>query len=140
MQEGYWGAAVLDLPNYRYDLFLYPCPPGYCKCSQNTSLGPSSCAFTYTNSDPDAQCACDRQGNYFAIGIITLTFIHYYNAGILCGECQDGKGVSVLLNDCVYCPNARGLLILGLSKFNDRALIIILLFKVYQIPNLRGTL
>ena len=39
-------------------------------------------------------------------------------AGILCGECRDGKGVSVLLNDCVSCPNAQGLLILGLSKFS----------------------
>ena len=54
----------MDASNYRYDLFLYPCPPGYCKCSQNTSLGPSSCAFTYTNSDPDAQCVCDRQGTF----------------------------------------------------------------------------
>ena len=61
-QEGHWGAAVMDASNYHYDLFLYPCPPGYCKCSQNTSLGPSSCAFTYTNSDPDAQCVCGRQG------------------------------------------------------------------------------
>lgn len=39
--------------------------------------------------------------------------------GILCGECQEGKGVSVLLNDCVSCPKAQGLLILGLSKFNN---------------------
>ena len=39
-----------------------------------------------------------------------------YTIGVLCGECEGGKGVSVLLNDCVSCPNAQGLLILGLSK------------------------
>lgn len=62
MQEGYWGWAVNDSANYHFDLFLHPCPPGYCKCSQNTSLGQTSCAFTYTNSDPDAQCVNERQG------------------------------------------------------------------------------
>ena len=39
--------------------------------------------------------------------------------GILCGKCRDGKGVSVLLNDCVSCHDAQGLLILGLSKLNQ---------------------
>ena len=63
MQEGYWGSAVLAESNdYGYDLFLHPCPPGYCKCSQNTSLGSTSCGFTYTNSDPDAQCVDERKG------------------------------------------------------------------------------
>ena len=38
-------------------------------------------------------------------------------AGILCGECSGGKGVSALLNNCVSCPNAQGLLILALSRF-----------------------
>ena len=65
-QAGYWGTAIKD------DLFLYPCPPGYCKCSQNTSLGFSSCAFTYTNSDPDAQCVCNRQGMMTNSSIILL--------------------------------------------------------------------
>lgn len=36
-------------------------------------------------------------------------------AGNLCGECRDGRGVSALLNNCVTCNNAQGLLILALS-------------------------
>ena len=41
----------------------------------------------------------------------------YISAGILCGECRDeGKGVSALLNNCVTCSNASGLLILALSQ------------------------
>ena len=39
-------------------------------------------------------------------------------AGALCGECRDGKGVSALLNRCVSCPNAYGLLILGLRTLS----------------------
>ena len=38
--------------------------------------------------------------------------------GVLCGECRDGKGVSVLLNNCVTCHSAQGLLILALSRLN----------------------
>ena len=37
--------------------------------------------------------------------------------GTLCGECQDGMGVSVLFNECVTCHNAQALLILALSRF-----------------------
>lgn len=37
--------------------------------------------------------------------------------GTLCGACRDGKGVSVLLNKCVTCNNALGILILLLSEF-----------------------
>lgn len=33
------------------------------------------------------------------------------NAGDLCGECKDGKGVSALLNRCTNCSDVSGLLI-----------------------------
>ena len=36
--------------------------------------------------------------------------------GVLCGRCQDDKGVSALLNHCVSCHDASGLLIALLSK------------------------
>ena len=78
IQEGYWGSAVLDESNdYRYDLFLHPCPPGYCKCSQNTSLGSTSCGFTYTNSDPDAQCVDERKGREYYSLAIQYSYRHY---------------------------------------------------------------
>ena len=43
--------------------------------------------------------------------------ILYHNcAGVLCGDCRNGYGVSVLLNKCVTCHDASGLLIVVLSK------------------------
>ena len=36
--------------------------------------------------------------------------------GVLCGDCRDGAGVSALLNQCVSCNDAYGLLIAALSK------------------------
>ena len=41
-----------------------------------------------------------------------------YPAGVLCGDCRNGYGVSVLLNKCVTCPNASGILIAALSKYS----------------------
>ena len=37
-------------------------------------------------------------------------------AGELCGDCRNGYGVSVLLNKCVTCHDASGLLIAVLSE------------------------
>ena len=38
-------------------------------------------------------------------------------AGVLCGQCRnESAGYSALLNDCVSCNDASGLLILALSK------------------------
>ena len=40
----------------------------------------------------------------------------YNDVGILCGECKyGGEGVSALLNNCVSCPKASGLIILVLG-------------------------
>ncbi len=36
--------------------------------------------------------------------------------GFLCGECKDGKGVSALLNYCVTCEDASGILVIALGK------------------------
>ena len=38
------------------------------------------------------------------------------SAGVLCGNCRDGYGVSVLLNKCVTCHDASGILIAVLSE------------------------
>ena len=64
-------------------------------------------------------CVIGKVLNYCILGALHHSTFMY--AGILCGECRDGKGVSILLNDCVSCYNAQGLLILGLSKFNKGA-------------------
>lgn len=45
------------------NLFIYACPPGFCQCYLNTSVGDSSCINVYTNSDPNLQCGCNRKGN-----------------------------------------------------------------------------
>ena len=37
-------------------------------------------------------------------------------SGVLCGQCRGDKGVSTLLNKCVSCHDASGLLLAGLSK------------------------
>ena len=39
--------------------------------------------------------------------------------GYLCGDCRDGKGVSALLNHCVDCSNAYGILIGVLGKLHS---------------------
>ena len=39
--------------------------------------------------------------------------------GILCGNCIEGLGVSALLNECVTCGDASGLLIAGLGKLQQ---------------------
>ena len=44
------------------NLALYPCPPGYCRCSHDSSVGNSTCVYSYSHSDPDKQCNCDRRG------------------------------------------------------------------------------
>ena len=37
-------------------------------------------------------------------------------SGVLCGECRNGSGVSALLNRCVTCSNAMGLLVAVLGE------------------------
>ena len=40
------------------------------------------------------------------------------STGVLCGQCDgEDKGVSALLNECVSCSDASGLLILALSTY-----------------------
>lgn len=38
--------------------------------------------------------------------------------GILCGTCEDGYGVSALLNHCVSCHDANAVLIILLCKLH----------------------
>ena len=60
IQNGYW--AVFTPSISRSNLEFYPCPPGYCACTQSSDVGNTICVYTYTNSDPGRQCACDREG------------------------------------------------------------------------------
>ena len=42
--------------------------------------------------------------------------LQYDCAGILCGNCRNGYGLSVLLNKCVTCPDASGIFIAVLGE------------------------
>ena len=58
---GYWG--ILD---YESDdnLFLYPCPSGYCRCELRDMGGNTQCIDTFNSeSGSDNQCSCDRRGS-----------------------------------------------------------------------------
>ena len=60
--------------------------------------------------------------NVFVIGKVTLLLckdylIILFVTGILCGKCQDGKGLSVLLNKCKSCSKFNLLLISALGIF-----------------------
>jgi hypothetical protein len=76
----------------------------------------STCIYSYSHTDPDLQCACDRRG-------------------ILCGECRgEREGVSALLNNCVSCPKASGLVILALV-FVDVAVFAVLTLMDIPLPS-----
>ena len=53
-----------------------------------------------------------REGYHASSEII----LFYPIVGILCGKCRSGRGVSALLNRCISCHDASGMLILALSK------------------------
>ena len=59
-QNGYWAVFTPSISGS--NLEFYPCPPGYCACTQYSDVGNTTCVYTYTNSTPDRQCACDREG------------------------------------------------------------------------------
>ena len=44
-------------------------------------------------------------------------------SGVLCGECRNGSGVSALLNRCVTCSDAMGLLVAVLGEKREIVLI-----------------
>ena len=101
-------------------LTTYQCPSQYCRCIFTTISGLNRCKFIYEDSDPDSQCNCDREGDDKQY-LLTIYSIHIQpciisSLGVLCGDCKDGAGVSALLNQCVSCNDAYGLLIAALSK------------------------
>ena len=59
-QNGYWAVFTPSISGS--NLEFYPCPPGYCACTQYSDVGNTTCVYTYTNSNPDRQCVCDREG------------------------------------------------------------------------------
>lgn len=68
----------------RYDrLFTYPCPHGYCACSEKQN---EMCIHVFDSSDPDSQCVCERRG-------------------VLCGECINNTAFSILFNKCISCTD-----------------------------------
>ena len=115
-QDGHWGISQ-RYTRQSNNLLAYPCPSGYCRCSQDhDSLGNNLCSFAYFNSNPDKQCNCDREGSY-TLYVWGMTIqLSNTTTGYLCGDCRDGKGVSALLNNCVDCSNTNSVLIAVLSK------------------------
>ena len=100
IQDGYWVGYV---PTQTPNLFFYPCPPQYCRCTQNSSVGPERCVFKYTQSVPDLQCNSQREGKPVPWLNEQLHRALFLFAGLLCGSCRNNSGVSVLLNNCVSC-------------------------------------
>ena len=104
-------------------LEYYQCPPGYCQCSR-VDDDSSRCNSIYYYDDDDSLCVCNREG-VCEFGFTLCMFCHmhinvhmcvYMYVGYLCGQCHNGKGVSVLLNKCVSCGKASLLLIIGLGR------------------------
>ena len=97
-------------------LEYYHCPAGYCQCRKTDSTS-EVCSSVYYYNNENLQCVCDRQGNIFGEMLFVL-YLHtymYIMIGILCGKCQDGKGLSALLNKCKSCGKIKLLLIPALG-------------------------
>ena len=90
-------------------------PPCVCTHTPTPSLMPS---VSVTEGVSD--CCGRHLLEYCCIG-----------AGVLCGECVSGYGVSALLNNCVTCNNAFSLLIFMLSMCMSFQLI-----QPYNLPTL----
>ena len=58
---GYWGALDHGSED---NLFLYPCPSGYCRCELRDMGGNIQCINTFNSSESgsDDQCSFDRKG------------------------------------------------------------------------------
>ena len=128
-----WGLAQFN--GKHENLIVYPCPPGYCRCFHDrSSLGDEICSFAYINGDPDRQCTCKRQGkHYMRYEICNCIHSYLLFVGYLCGDCKNGEGVSALLNRCVNCSDAYGILIAVLSK-NSSQHAIVYLFTCIIVP------
>ncbi len=85
-------------------------------CSPQTSslrLAPTMPCIHLVIASSSVTCCVD----YTVLSAcIYNTIVSIVTAGLLCGECKDGKGVSALLNRCVDCDFSYGFLIMGLSK------------------------
>eukprot|EP00731_Ephydatia_muelleri_P010295 Em0005g881a len=88
LKTGYWASESNSINSYGDSLQAYTCPAAYCRCQLNSRL----CESVVNFKDADAQCSCLR-------------------SGVLCGDCVEGHGVSVLRNRCVTCSDASGVLI-----------------------------
>lgn len=79
LADGLWGASVC-----RGELAYYPCPPGYCKCTdENEDTNENQgCSLDVGDDDVDDKIC---RGN---------------RTGVLCGKCVPPYGVGLLTNNC----------------------------------------
>ena len=69
-QRGKWAVFVPSAP--QANMKFYPCPAGYCRCHHEGSISDNICVYSYTHSDPNLQCSCERKGEKLS----TLEFYH----------------------------------------------------------------
>ena len=121
VQGGFWVVTTPSTEAQAYLMHFYTCPAGYCRCVQNSSLSMQNCVYLYVNSNPDAQCSCNRKGITFNSKKKHPPFKRKYVllytvvSGILCGTCKD-QGVSVLFDKCTTCSSSHSILIPILSE------------------------
>ena len=64
-QKGKWAVFVPSQPQANME--FYPCPVDYCRCTHEGSVSNTICVYSYTHSDPNLQCSCDRKGQKYAL-------------------------------------------------------------------------
>ena len=100
LEKGYWGYV-----DRNENLKVLQCPAGFCWCNQTdtTKLG---CAFNQSS-----QCNNGR-------------------TGVLCGECEDGKGLDLMTLECIKCDGFKVALIVIIIVAICTVLVVILILAI----------
>ncbi|XP_065897579.1 uncharacterized protein [Dysidea avara] len=105
LRLGLWAHAVDGRLEY------YQCPHGYCQCIELEQNGRSHCSSVYYYEQQDSQCNCNRKG-------------------VLCGQCTNGTGMTVLLDKCDQCSSTYSILIGAVVIFGVIVGILLLILSI----------
>ncbi|XP_065897582.1 uncharacterized protein [Dysidea avara] len=105
LRLGLWAHAVDGRLEY------YQCPHGYCQCIELEENGRCHCSSVYYYEQQDNQCNCNRKG-------------------VLCGQCTNGTGMTVLLDRCDQCSSTNSILIGAVVIFGVMIGAVILLLSI----------